>query len=72
MRISSPLRVTSNRSSVLIDEGAWQAVERKLLKSWWPSSTEAASAMASESSGTGTCQTRPRSIAGGARRFRIR
>ena len=31
-RCASP----SSRSSVLIDDGAWQAVERKLLKSWWP------------------------------------
>ena len=73
-RCGSPRRraSTSSWSSVLIDEAAWQAAERKLLKSWWPISSRAASAMAAASSGTGTCQTRPRSSAGGARRFRIR
>ena len=59
-------------TSVFSDEAAWQAAERKLLKSCWPTSSAAASAMAALSSGTGTCQTRPRSSAGGARRFRIR
>ena len=39
-------RVTSSWSSVLTDEAAWQAAERKLLKSWWPTSSRAASAMA--------------------------
>ena len=56
----------------LKEAGDWQDVERKLLKSWWPTSTAAASAIAPTSSATGTCQSWPRSSAGGARRLMMR
>ena len=63
---------TSSRSSVFTGLSDWQWAERKVVKSWRPISCAAPSRIASTSSGTATCHTRPASSAGGARRSRMR
>ena len=70
--ISSPTRSTSSRSSVFTGLSDWQWAERKVVKSWRPTRCAAPSRIASTSSGTAMCHTRPASSAGGARRLRIR
>jgi hypothetical protein len=64
--------VTTTGTSFATGDFAWQARSRKVVKSWWPTRTWAAACMASASSGVLTCQTRPRSRAGGAGRLRMR
>ena len=77
-----PLRVPDNLigksvkcpacGQVFTAEADWHSLERKLVKSCRPTRACAATCIFSWSSATGTCQTRPRSRAGGLRRARMR
>ena len=63
----------SSASSVFTGDFAWHSESRKVVKSCVPDQLpRAVAASPSASSGGPTCQTRPRSSAGGARRLRMR
>ena len=70
--MKSPSRRTSRRSSVRNGLFAWQAAARNEENRACPGGSAPHDTSASASSSAATCQTRPTSSAGRARRFRIR